>query len=159
MCIRDRDIRFGKDDAREFLAGIMESYPTLKIIILTSIMETGLVESLFKMGVTGYLLKSDESDEICRAIHSVRVGEKFISTELKEIISGNRVDFYKNIIITPREKEILDLILQEKTTREIAREVFLSEKTIENYRASLFLKFDVKNMAGLVRKAVLEGYI
>lgn len=153
-----QDIRFGKHDAREFIAAVMAEYPNLKVIIITSVAEPTPVETLLKQGVSAYLLKSDEKEDVLNAIEAVMAGDTYLSAGLQELLQGRRVRT-RQIPLTPREKEVLQLILQEKTTREISDLIFLSEKTVENHRSNLFLKFEVKNMAGLVRRAILEGYL
>lgn len=154
-----QDIRFGKDDAREFLGPIMEQHPEMHVIIITSSGDDTAIGCLFKMGVSGYLLKSDEKGEITRAIETVLNGEKYISPEIMEIRKGNKIDYEQTKILTPRELEILQFIINGRTTKEIAESIHLSDKTVESHRMNLFLKFDVKNVAGLVRKAILEGFL
>lgn len=154
-----QDIRFGKCDAREFIAELIQDHPEMKVIIITSSGDNAAVSSLFKMGISGYLLKSDDKHEILKAIQIVMDGDKYISPELREIRKGNRIDFEQKTMLTSREIEILRLILLEKTTKEISEALFLSEKTVESHRMNLFLKFGVKNVAGLVKKAILEGFM
>lgn len=153
-----QDVMFGKNDARDFVKEIKEKYPSLKIIIVSTLEDKLTVETLFKQGVDGYLVKSDTSSEIINALITVLEDKKYISDSITR--QGGNSTFKKNtIILTSREKEILSLILKEKTTKEIADEVFLSQKTVENHRANLFIKFGVKNMAGLVKQAILEGFL
>lgn len=154
-----QDILFGTNDARGFIKQVKEKYPLLKVIVISTLSDKPTVEMLFKQGVNGYLVKSDGSQEIIRAIEAVMDDTKYISKEL--LTEGHSSSTLKSnaIILTPREKEILCLILKEKTTKEIAEEVCLSEKTVENHRANLFIKFGVKNLAGLVKQAILEGFL
>lgn len=154
-----QDIMFGKSDARDFIKEIKENHPQLKIIIISSLADESTVNTLIKQDVDGYLLKSDPKEEIFRALESIKKEEKFISKGLVNSGNQNSIRQKQSILLTPREKEILSLILQEKTTKEIAELVFLSEKTVENHRTNLFIKFDVKNLAGLVKKAILEGFL
>lgn len=152
-----QDVMFGKNDARSFVKEIKEKYPELKIIIISTLEDNNTVETLLKQGVDGYLAKSDSSNEIISALTAVSEGKTFISNNLKK--QGTTSLRKNTIILTPREKEVLSLILQEKTTKEIADKVCLSEKTVENHRANLFVKFGVKNLAGLVKQAILEGFL
>lgn len=152
-----QDVMFGKNDARSFVKEIKEKYPELKIIIISTLEDKNTVETLLKQGVDGYLAKSDSSNEIISALTAVSEGKTFISNNLKK--QGTTSLRKNTIILTPREKEVLSLILQEKTTKEIADKVCLSEKTVENHRANLFIKFGVKNLAGLVKQAILEGFL
>lgn len=154
------DIRLQHSDARSFVKTLRVNYSKLKIIIISSMDDLPTIETLFKQGVDGYLLKADPKSEIMRAIHVVREGGKFVSKGIEERYFSQSLIKPKQLLqLTPREKEILSHILAGKTTKEIAQTVFLSEKTIENHRSSLFIKFDVKNVAGLVREAILQGYL
>lgn len=153
-----QDVMFGKNDARDFVKEIKEKYPELKIIIVSTLEDKNTVETLLKQGVNGYLVKSDTSSEIINALTTVSEEKNFISKNLTKQGTSSVLK-KQTIILTPREKEVLSLILQEKTTKEIADKVCLSEKTVENHRANLFIKFGVKNMAGLVKQAILEGFL
>lgn len=154
-----QDVMFGNSDARDFISELKEKYPELKIIIISSLNDENTVQTLLKQRADGYLLKSEPSYEIIRALRSALNDEKFISAGLANKGSSYTTRTKQTILLTPREKEVLSLILQEKTTKEIADVVCLSEKTVENHRANLFIKFDVKNLAGLVKKAILEGFL
>lgn len=88
-------------------------------------------------------------------------GQTFLSSDIKEKLSNSAL-FGKGaneISLSDREIKILLAIQNEFSTKEIAQQLHLSEKTIEAYRSNLFLKFEVKNVAGLVKKAILNGYI
>ncbi len=156
-----QDIRFGKEDARLFIQQIKNQYPLLKIVIISSLDDLNNLQILKNQGIDGYILKSDENQEILNAIVAVENGTFYFSKGLRSLLAENSVVKIKKeeIYLTPREKEVLSLILNEKTTKEIAAILFLSEKTVENYRANLLLKFNVKFLAGLVKKAILEGYV
>lgn len=154
-----QDILFGNHDARNFLMEIKDKFPDLKIIIISSISELEVIESLLKQGVNGYLLKSDDLKQILEAIDVVMENEIYISSDIQEMYMGKtQIEQRSSINLTPREKEVLDLILKEKTIKEIADKLIISSKTVEKHRANLFIKFQARNIAGLVKKAVLEGY-
>ncbi|MDO5607939.1 MAG: response regulator transcription factor [Capnocytophaga sp.] len=153
-----QDVMFGKNDARDFVKEIKEKYPLLKIIIISTLEDIPTVETLIKQGVDGYLVKSGNNSEIVDALTTVQQGRSYISESLTR--RKHTAAFKKSsIILTPREKEVLSLILKENTTKEIADKVCLSQKTVESHRANLFVKFGVKNMAGLVKQAILEGFL
>lgn len=153
-----QDIKFGRYDAREFVKTIKEKYPRLKIIIISTLNDEHSVNTLLKQGIDGYISKSDDSSEILAAIRSVQGGQRYISTDVQRNMAANHIE-KSNITLTNREEEVLRAIIDGKTIKEAAGQLFLSEKTIESYRANLFLKFDVSNVAGLVKKAILEGYL
>lgn len=156
-----QDIRFGKDDARLFLHKLKEHNPHLKIVIISSVEDIHTIQIMKNQGIDGYLLKSDGSLELIHCMEAMGRGEFYFSVGVKDILANHsfvRIN-KNNIQLTPREKEVLSLILNEKTTKEIAEILFLSEKTIETHRANLLIKFDVRYLAGLVKKAVLEGFV
>lgn len=154
-----QDIRLGQHDAREFIFPIIQQYPELNVIVITSINDNTSIDSLFKMGIKGYLLKYDQKEEVANAINTVLRGDIYTSPEIVALKKGERIDLEKKIFLTPRETEVLQLIIRGSTTKEISEKISLSEKTIETHRMNLFLKFDIKNVAGLVRKAILEGFL
>ena len=155
-----QDVRFGNNDARDFIKPVMEMYPSLKIIIISSLDDSDTIKMLLNQGVHGYILKSDSEKEIFNAIQSVMEGSIYISPEVKRLYTERELLFNRQkVTLTPREKEVLQLISDEKSTREIASDLSLSEKSIENYRSNLLLKFGARNVAGLVKKALLEGFI
>ena len=152
------DIHFGKHDGREIIGEIKEMAPNMKIIALTSHADSATIKSSINAGFDGYLLKIDGREEIEKALKAVTNGEKYFSPKTKQVFF--EVNASKNkITLTEREKEILQLIVHEKTTKEIAEQLCLSEKTIETHRSSIIQKLDVKNIAGMVKKAIMEGLV
>ena len=148
------DVKFGRDNAKTFIADLKEQYPLLKIVIISSSNDFLTVQFLKNAGVNGYVLKSDSLVEVLSAVRAVANGETYFSASLPEISSTS-----DEIVITPREREVLKLIMQEKSTKNIAEELNKSVKTIEMHRTNLFLKLGVKNIAGLVKKTILLGLL
>jgi len=150
------DIHFGKHDGREIIGEIKQMAPNMKVIALTSHSDSTTIKSSVNAGFDGYLLKIDGREDIEKALKAVINNEKYFSPKTQQTFfemsaSKNKVE------LTEREKEILQLIVQEKTTKEIAEQLCLSEKTIETHRASIMQKLDVKNIAGMVKKAIMQG--
>lgn len=155
-----QDVRFGNYDAREFIRILMDEYPSMKVIIISSLDDFDTIKTLLNQGAHGYILKSDPEQEIINAIQVVREGNIYLSPEVKRLYTERELLFTRQrVILTPREIEVLQLIADEYSTREIASKLSLSEKSIENYRSNLLLKFGAKNVAGLMKKALLEGCI
>lgn len=132
-----------------------------RILLLSMYSDEGLIYQALQSGVKGYVLKTSVSDELLWAVRAVAEGKTYLSSQVSEIMVENAVnprphgqehDPLSNI--SPREKEILQLIAEEHTSGEIARLLFISEKTVEKHRASLMEKLNVRNLAGLVRLAV-----
>lgn len=154
-----QDIKFGKEDARDFVGKLKAQYPLLKIIMISTLADPLIVENIIKKGIDGYVLKSDPNDQIIAAIEAVQHNEVFVSKGLKNIMHTHSLKKTSKIELTPREQEVLRLILEEKTMKEIAQELFVSEKTVENHRSNIMVKLQVRNTAGLVKKAILDGLL
>ncbi|GAA0874870.1 response regulator transcription factor [Wandonia haliotis] len=155
-----QDIRFGNDDGRTFLSEIRKMHPDLLIVALSSHTDEFTVKSALAAGCSGYVSKSSPLEEILEAIQAITKGKQFVSKDIRDAMLTNLMNGESDKIkLTKRELEVLKAIQDELSTREIAEKLFLSEKTIEGYRSNLFLKFQVKNVAGLVKQAILQGYI
>lgn len=152
------DIVFGSSDGREICKKLKKQYSTIKLIALTSYSDNSTVKSSIQAGFDGYLLKSEDRNTVMEALQKVVQGEKFFSPQVKNAFFQQSVSKNKPEL-TKREEEVLRLIIDEKTTKEIAEELFISEKTVENHRSNLMLKLDAKNMAGLVKKAISAGLV
>jgi DNA-binding NarL/FixJ family response regulator len=142
---------------------VKEKYPDIKIIVVTQHGLLWTIQQLYKIGVNGFILKEDAGSEIIAAIQCVVSGNNYYTKSINEIILKqivNRHDSEINqIILTDREQDIIKLISQEYTTKEISEKLFISVKTVETHRNNLFIKFDVKNAVGLIKKALQLGFI
>lgn len=152
------DIHFGKHDGREIISEIKEQYPDIKIIALTSHDDSTTIQSSVNAGFDGYLLKIDGREEIELALQTISKGEKYFSPRAQQAFFKARTAKVSEQL-TPRETEVLQLIVQEKTTKEIAEILCLSEKTVETHRGNIMLKLDARNIAGIVRKAIMQGLV
>jgi len=142
------------------VAGILnKKYPNIKIIALTNIDVLVQVKKMLQQGCMGYLLKDTSPDILVEAITSVYAGEQFLYEELRNQLQLSQSESKPSPIITRREKEILQLIVDEFTNQQIADQLFLSLRTVENHRNNLLQKLNVKNTAGLVKVAIIEGLI
>lgn len=150
------DIHFGKYDGREIIGEIKQIAPDMKVIALTSHSDSVTIKSSVNAGFDGYLLKIDGREDIEKALKAVTNNEKYFSPKTQQVFFD--VNTSKNKVeLTEREKEVLQLIVQEKTTKEIAEHLCLSKKTIETHRANIMQKLEVKNIAGMVKKAIMQG--
>jgi len=155
------DIMMPRMNGLQAAENIRELKLPTHILLLSMYSDAGLINQALQYGVKGYVLKSSASDELLRAVRAVANGETFLSSPVSEIVvesamhphaSRQNDDPLSNL--TPREKEILQLIAEEHTSGEIAKLLFISEKTVEKHRAKLMEKLSVHNVAGLVRLAV-----
>jgi DNA-binding NarL/FixJ family response regulator len=137
-----------------------------RIILLSMYADEVLVHQALQSGVRGYVLKSSVSEELIWAIHAVARNETYLSGPISSIVVESAIDpraADQNddpfVLLSPREKEIMQLIAEEHTSNEIAEILCISEKTVEKHRASLMEKLKVRNLAGLVRLAVKYGLV
>lgn len=155
------DIQLPGKTGDELAPIILKKYPGIRILTLTNFESTLHVNNMLRQGVHGYLLKNAEEDILIRAIETVYQGDSFLEDNMKEKLHRLDVRITKTVssksTLTPREKEILQLIVNGDTSQEIADKLFLSLHTVENYRTSIMLKLDVKNIAGLIAKALRTG--
>lgn len=152
------DLMMPMMDGLETTMHVQKQFPDVKILILTTNDEGSIITSIFKRGATGYLLKNASQDILIQGIKDAYKGKKVLSPHLttKMIESLNEQSKPKpNGIpkITRRELEVIKLIAKEYTTQEIADTLFVSTNTVATHKRNLFVKMDVKNSVGMVKKA------
>jgi two-component system, NarL family, invasion response regulator UvrY len=144
---------------------LKDNYPQVKVLVVSMVESEEYVIRMLKLGVKGYLSKDVEPDELRMALDAVSnkgfYYTDFITGKLIHSLmnTGNVKEAPANDELTEREKEFLQLACTELTYREIAQKMFLSEKTIEGYRTTLFDKFGVKSRTGLALFAVRSGLV
>lgn len=153
------DIQMPGKSGIELAAIITKQYRNIKIIALTNIDVVAQIRKILQQGVMGYLLKDASPETIINAIETVHGGEQYIQEQLRQQLLSSLSANNAKQIVTRREKEILQLIVDEFTNQEIAEKLFLSLRTVENHRNNLLQKLDVKNTAGLVKVAIQEGLV
>lgn len=137
----------------------------VKILFVSMYSDTGLVRQALQTGAKGYLLKTSAGEELLQAIRTVAKGETYLGENIPSIALENTLHPTKKQVnnplnlLSPREKEILQLIAEEHTSGEIAKILSISEKTVEKHRANMMEKLQVRNLAGLVRLAIKHGLI
>ncbi|MFN0216865.1 MAG: response regulator [Saprospiraceae bacterium] len=154
------DINMPEMDGLECCRQVHERYPQVKVLVLSMMRELSLVKALLKQGASGFLLKNAGKDEVLAAIRTVAEGKQAFSTEVLESLMNSFSNKPSKSSVSPfptisrREKQILQLIVDEKTTSEIAEELFISFGTVETHRRNLLLKLNARNTAGLVKSAL-----
>ncbi len=158
------DVSMPRMNGLEATARIARTNAAVQIVALTMHSSEEYVYSLLKAGARGYLLKESVSSDLIEAIHAVRAG----GTYLHPSISTKVVDGYLKKqsartsadtidVLTAREREILQLIAEGHTNKQIAGLLVLSVKTIENHRTRIMGKLEIHNVAGLTRYAISRG--
>lgn len=154
------DVDMPDMDGVEFLKHIRKDYNKIKVIACTMHIHPWVIQKLLNNQADGIISKSSMRVDVNNAIEGALAGKAFYSSDVYEAVMhimkrpNHEFNEYEDFVLTKREKQILQLIAEEYTTAEMAEKLFLSPNTIETHRKNLFLKFDVKNVAGLIRKAM-----
>ena len=147
----------GLDAARE----IMQTSAGTKVIILTQHAEEPYVLEALRAGVHGYVLKSQSVSDVVQAIRDVTRGKLYVSPAIADVV----VSAYRGQMklpadhLTTREREVLQLVAEGKSTKKIAEMLGIARKTAESHRSHLMVKLGIHEVAGLVRYAVRRGLI
>jgi DNA-binding NarL/FixJ family response regulator len=147
----------GLDAARE----LRRLLPEIKTILLTMYSDKAYVLQAMKAGAKGYVLKTQATEDLIRAIRGISRGEVYLSPS----IAASVVDAYLDNTdatfdpLTPRERQIVQLIAEGKTTREVAGLLNISVKTAQSHRSHIMQKLEVHEVAGLVRYAINRGLL
>lgn len=158
------DINMPDMDGIETTRELRKNFPDIKIIILTMHNNYEFISTLVSEGASGYILKNTGKVELIKAIKTVYSGSTFFSVAVTETIMKNlnrkpEEEKLGAVQLTKREKEILILIAQELSTKQIAEKLFISVNTVETHRKNLMAKLHAKNVTGLVKFAIQVGLI
>lgn len=147
----------GLDASRE----ILKTCPRAKAILLTMHTEDHYVLEALRAGVKGYVVKTQAAGDLVRAIQEVQRGMVYLSPGISQTIVQAYLTKSEmpSDPLSPREREVLQLIAEGKTTKEVAGLLGISFKTAESHRMRIMRKVDVHETAGLVRYAVRRGII
>jgi DNA-binding NarL/FixJ family response regulator len=148
----------------EAAARIARDFPDVRILIVSAHANEEYVCQALRSGASGYLLKDAGAAELDLAVKALAKGEMYLSPAIsKHVISDyvRRVGGEKGPLemLTPRQREILQLIAEGNTTKEIAKKLHISIKTVETHRMQLMDRLDIHDIAGLVRYAVRVGLV
>jgi DNA-binding NarL/FixJ family response regulator len=151
------DINLPDKSGIDLCKEIKEKYPDLHILGLSSFNQQSYIHKMIQNGASGYVLKNASLEEIVRAIEVVLQGNIFLSNEASITMRENKDAQIP--IITRREKEVLKLIAEGLTNKEMAEKLFISTTTVDTHRNNLLSKFNVKNTANLIRMAAQFDFI
>ncbi len=150
------DINLPDKSGIEVCKDILEKYPAIKIIALSTFNQNSYINKMLENGAGGYLLKNATKAEMLQAIQTVMKNKQYLSSEVVEQLKNNAVQVQ---ILTRREKEILRLIADGLTSAEIGKQLFISTTTVDTHRKHLLEKLEVNNTAILIKKATQLGLI
>ena len=142
---------------------IINENPKVKVLALSMYADKHFVTAMLSAGASGYILKDRAFDELVRAIHTVSMGHTYLDPEVADTLAMEYVYQAKEndqsafSVLTEREREVLQLLSEGKTVREIAFQLSLSAKTIETHRERIMAKLNIHRLADLVKYAIREG--
>jgi len=154
------DISMPGMDGVELCAVMKNKYPGIFILGLSTFNQGIYIKKMMENGASGYILKNSSKEELVNAIHTVYEGGIYFSGEAGQALAEYQKSSKTELpVLTPREKEILELIAEGYTNPQIAAKIFLSQFTVDSHRKNLLAKLNVKNTASLIRLAVEQKLI
>jgi len=158
------DIAMPKLNGIEATRQIRESCPSTQVIILSVYSTTEHIVRSLEAGAKGYLLKESAGQDVVKAVREVHAGRRYFCQGISEKMVGDYISQrQKAHIMSPleklssREREILQLVVEGKTSAQIAEILYLSPKTVETYRSRLMQKLHIHDVPGLVKFAIQHG--
>lgn len=149
------DVNMPELDGVSTLKQIRNQNRPMKVLMLTAYNDKKLYDQLLELGANGVLNKSDADQLLIEALETICNGASFRSKGVQPSATeaAKRDEFVRRLNITKRELEVLSLVAQEMTSKEIAEKLFISEETAKTHRKNLIKKLEVKGVAGLVKFA------
>lgn len=157
------DVNMPEMDGFETAAWLTKNYPRIKILALSMFSDERTIIRMLRQGARGYVMKNIEPEELKKALDSVVHKNFYLSEEISgKIVSGLHKDVDRTeepALLTQRERDFLRHICSENTYKDIAEKMFVSPRTVDEYRNSLFEKLKVKSRVGLVMYAIRNGLV
>lgn len=161
------DITMPSLDGLEAARQILRNAPATKILILTMHESSQMVRRILETGALGYVLKSDLAEQLVRAVTEVSHGKLFLTPKVANIVLRgflhSEKDFSANsaqeVSTTPRESEVIRLLAEGKSNKEISSTLGITVRTVETYRAKIMIKLGVHSIAELIRYALNSGIV
>jgi DNA-binding NarL/FixJ family response regulator len=155
------DVKMPKLTGLQATREIKEHAPEVAVLILSMYDDERYLFEALKAGASGYVLKSQADSELVDALHAVERGEPFLTPEaqralIKDVLGQGSV---RDEELTPREQEVVKLVAEAHTNKQIAEILHLAEKTVENHRSNAMRKLGMRDRVELVRYAIRRGLI
>lgn len=155
------DVNMPDMDGYETVRWLNKNYPQVKVLALSMFSDETTIIRMLRLGAKGYILKNIEPEELKLALDSIMKKDFYLSDYISgKIISGLHKDLGnpdEQIVLSDKEKEFLRLVCSELTYKDIADKMFISHRTVDNYRNVLFEKLKVRSRVGLVMYAIKNG--
>ena len=160
------DIAMPELNGIEATRQIVQHNSNIKMVILSMHSDSEHIFRALEAGAKGYVLKESAGQEVVRAVRSVSTGGRYLSSKIMETAIEDYIRQRRGAgtetpldLLSPREREILHLVVEGKSSAQIAEALFLSRKTIETYRSRLMRKLGIKDIPTLVKFAIQQGLI
>lgn len=161
------DINMPIMDGIECAKKILAEYPDTKVAMLSMYQEMSIIKELINIGVKGYMLKTISTDELQIAIHNIYNGKEYFNSEITKALLTGKTESQTPYIkvskiteeLTEREKEIIKLLAEGMTNKQIGDELYISPRTVDSHRTNLMKKLNINNVASLIRFAFKNGLI
>ena len=157
------DISMPRLNGLDAAAKILRETPGIKIIFLSMHADRRYIQEAIRIGARGYILKESAANEVIEAIHTVQKGELYLSHAVRELVLHEYIEWIKegdNNSYSPlsvREREVLQLLAEGKTTKDIADMLNVSVKTVESHRKQIMDKLNLHSIAELTKYAIRAG--
>ncbi len=142
---------------------IVGNEPRVKVIALSMYLDRRFVNEMLRAGATGYLLKDCAFDELVHAVRTVVANRIYLSPRVTEVVVQHYIQYSEIAessafsLLTAKEREVLQLVAGGRSTQEIARQLWVSVKTVETHRRQVMRKLNIHNVAELTKYAIREG--
>jgi DNA-binding NarL/FixJ family response regulator len=136
--------------------------PQVKVIALSMYSSRKYVTEMFKAGASGYLLKNCDFEELADAVRVVAGGKTYISPSISDVVvqdyvNGSVEEYTAFSVLTRREREVVQLLAEGRTTKQTALHLYISPKTVEVHRVNIMRKLNMDSIANLTKYAIQEG--
>jgi DNA-binding NarL/FixJ family response regulator len=158
------DVSMPDMNGMEATRQIIAESPAVKVVALSMHSDTLFATEMLKSGASGYLLKDCAFEELTRAIRSVMDGKTYLSPTISSVVVEDylhrlsKTDFSNADVLTNREREVLQLLAEGKSTKQIALKLHISVKTVETHRRQIMEKLDIHSVAELTKYAIRKGF-
>lgn len=153
------DIRMPEMTGQELIKEVRKHSPQTKIIVLSMAEDKSTVLECVDLGVDAYITKNISKDDLFRALKQLEKNKFYLSDELAGILVEKVNHLKEDSLLTPREKEVLTLVVDEKTNKQIAGMLFVSERTVESHRRNIYRKTGQESLVGLIKYALENSII
>lgn len=144
-----------------YIAKIRGTFPGRPLLLIASEMQKGMTENIIDSGIAGFIFKSGNREELIKALSRLRINDRYFCTEISELLLDDfrELNDEEEELLTYREKQILELLVDGGTNHEIAGILRISENTVKTHRRNIMEKFGTRNLLGMIRYAFEKNLV